>query len=109
MSGSAERNSVALTMSTPVPLDAAGRLCVIPRITPRVRLDASRGFGVQLFDLRDRPRLPIESVTKLRIGRQLLRQDLDCDGSVETGIAGLVDLAHATGDCALDLIDRRCF
>ena len=40
----------------------------------------------------------------------MLRQDLDGDGAVQTGIAGLVDLAHpARAEGGLDLIraERR--
>ena len=53
-----------------------------------------RTYVIQLADVwmvqgRDGARLPIESI------RELLFGNFDGDGSVEAGIAGLPDLAHA--------------
>jgi len=60
-----------------------------------VLADVVQRADVRVIELRYRPGLVVESITKLRIGRQRSREDLDGDGSVETRIAGLVDLAHA--------------
>ena len=57
--------------------------------------DVVQRADMRVIELRNRPCLAVEPVTKLRIGRQRFREDLDGDGPVETRIAGLVDLAHA--------------
>ena len=62
---------------------------------PSVLADVVQRADVRVIELRYRPRLAVESITKLRIGRQRFREDLDGDGSIQTRIAGLVDLAHA--------------
>ena len=62
---------------------------------PSVLADVVQRADMRVIELRNRPRLAVESITKLRIGRQRFREDLDGDGSIQTRIAGLVDLAHA--------------
>jgi hypothetical protein len=46
-------------------------------------------------------RFAIEALAQLRVRRERLRQNLDRDRAIESGIAGAVDFAHST--CA----DRR--
>ena len=38
-----------------------------------------------------------EAGTKLRTGVQMSRENFDGDGAIEAGVAGAVDLAHASG------------
>jgi hypothetical protein len=46
-------------------------------------------------ELRDRLRLPIETLTELVVVREVARQDLQRDDAVEAGVSGSIDLAHA--------------
>ena len=40
-------------------------------------------------------RFSLEPRQAIRISRKRLRQDLECDLSIQLGIGGLIDLAHA--------------
>src|SRR4030095_12768164 len=56
-------------------------------------------------ELREGARFAVKPITKLRIGREGFRQDLDRDGAIQTSVAGFVDLAHAAGaDGGLDFV-----
>ena len=46
---------------------------------------------------RERLRLALEPLLQVRVGGDVLGQDLDGDGAVEPRVGGLVDLAHAAG------------
>jgi hypothetical protein len=47
-----------------------------------------------MIELRDHAGFPVESLTELPIGGKGLGQDLDRDGAIQSGVAGLVDFAH---------------
>jgi len=66
-------------------------------------LDGGRGFRLGTPGTRT-PR-PHPSRAALRVGAQFWEQNLDGDGAVETGVAGLVDLPHsACADEAQDFV-----
>jgi len=52
---------------------------------------------VGMAQARDRLRLALEARPAILIGTDIRREDLDGNGSVEAGVAGLVHLAHAAG------------
>ena len=59
---------------------------------------------VRVTQAGDGLRLALEARAAVRVGAELGREDLDGDGAVEAGVAGLVDLAHAAcPDGGLDL------
>jgi hypothetical protein len=59
---------------------------------------------VRMREPRDRPRLVRKSSAAARVGRRVRRQDLQRDVTVEPGVAGPIDFAHAAGAGeALDL------
>ena len=64
---------------------------------PSLLADVVEGADVRMVELRDRPRLALEALAELRIGRERVGQDLDRDGAIEARVAGPVDLAHAAG------------
>ncbi len=67
--------------------------------------DVVQRADVRVVELGNRARFTIEALAETRVGGERVRQDLDRDGAVETGIAGLVDLAHTAGtDRALNLV-----
>jgi hypothetical protein len=51
---------------------------------------------VGMVQRRERLRLALEAGQALRVEGEAIRQDLDRDITIEPGIAGAVDLAHAT-------------
>jgi len=52
-----------------------------------------------------RARFAVKTITKLRIGREGFRQDLDRDGALQTRVEGFVNLAHAaSADGGLDFV-----
>src|SRR5262249_36548646 len=57
--------------------------------------DVVERADVRVRELRDRLRFPLEPLARLGRGGEVLRQDLDRDGSFQTSIPRLVDLPHA--------------
>jgi hypothetical protein len=54
----------------------------------------------------DRLGFALESLAQTaRVGK-ILRQDLECDSSRQAGIAGAINLSHATGAYELDNLER---
>ena len=45
-------------------------------------------------EMRDRPRLAIESLAELRVRGERLRQDLDRDRAIQARVPRFIDLAH---------------
>src|SRR6185436_914451 len=60
-----------------------------------VLADVVQRADVLVGELGDRARLPIEALAELRVDRQRGGEDLDGDGTIEAGVAGAIDLAHA--------------
>ena len=59
---------------------------------------------VRMREPRDRPRLVRKSRAAACVGRRVRRQDLERDVTVEPGVAGSINFAHAAGAGeALDL------
>jgi hypothetical protein len=56
-----------------------------------------QGADIRVRELRDRTGFAIEPLTELRIGGEHIWEDLDCDRTVESRVARLIHLAHATG------------
>ena len=50
-----------------------------------------------MIERREQTRFASEARAALRIGREVLGQDLDRDVAIEPGVAGAIDLAHAAG------------
>ena len=70
-----------------------------------VLADVVERADVGVVQAGDGLRFPREARAAIRIGAQFCGQDLDGDCAVETGVAFLVDLAHAAGaDSRLDLV-----
>ena len=55
-----------------------------------------------MFETADRLRLALEALLQVADRRRVRGQDFDRDGSVETGVAGFVDFAHAAGTGKLE-------
>jgi hypothetical protein len=58
--------------------------------------DVVERADVGMRQLGDGACLAVEALAELRIGGELLRQDLDRDGPIEPRIPGPVHLAHST-------------
>ena len=57
--------------------------------------DVEQRADVRMIERRDRARLALEAVAKLRVGRERRGEDLDRDGAIEPRVARAIDLAHA--------------
>ena len=55
--------------------------------------DVVQDADVRMIEGGDRARLAVEALPELWIVSELWRQDFDCDGTIEAGIAGLVHFA----------------
>ena len=70
-----------------------------------VLADVVERADVRVVQAGDGLRFALEAGAAVRVGADLGREDLDGDGAVEAGVAGLVDLAHAAGaDGGEDLV-----
>src|SRR6185295_7946967 len=56
--------------------------------------DVVQWTDVGVIELRDRAGLAIEAFAKLRVARELGREDLDRHGAIQACVAGFVDLSH---------------
>ena len=52
---------------------------------------------MRMSQRRNRPRLALEPGSRFGLIRQVIDQDLDRDGSIESRIVGLEDLSHSPG------------
>ena len=59
--------------------------------------DVVEHADVRMVHRPDRPRFAVEPLAQLRVVGEDRREDLDGDGAVEPGVAGLVDLPHPAG------------
>jgi hypothetical protein len=67
--------------------------------------DVVEGADVRVVKARDGLGFARKALAELRIVREALVQDLEGNGAIETGVARLVDLAHASGtECSGDFI-----
>ena len=62
-----------------------------------VRADVINGQNVRMIERGCRPRLLLETLHPLRIGREIGRENLERDPAVQPPVFGEVDLAHAAG------------
>ena len=56
--------------------------------------DVMKRADVWMVQRRDGPRFAVEALLGFQIGRKMLRQNLDCYGTVEARVAGTIHLAH---------------
>ncbi len=59
--------------------------------------DVVEDTDVRMIQAGDGARFALETLPRVGIVRQVFRQNLDSYGAVEPGVAGAVNLAHATG------------
>lgn len=60
-------------------------------------LESIDSADVRVVERGEHPRFACEPCSALRVGRQVRRQDLDRDITIELAVAGAIDLAHAAG------------
>jgi hypothetical protein len=66
-------------------------------VGPGLVADVVEGTDVGVGEGRDGPRLALEALAQLRALREVRGQDLEGHRALEAGVAGPVDLAHASG------------
>jgi hypothetical protein len=59
--------------------------------------DVVQRADMRVVETRDRLRFQFKPLLQCRVRRDMLRQDLDGDGAIETSVLRLVDLPHAAG------------
>ena len=82
---------------TPAPREAAS-LVGSPRPTPAPRRmpNVVKRANVRMVQAGDRLGLALEPPLQVGIGRDVCGENLDGDGAIQAGIAGLVDFAHSS-------------
>lgn len=66
-------------------------------VNPAVVADVVKDADVRVLQRRDRARFPLEPLLELRIVADVLRKDLQGDGTVQARVSGFVHLAHTAG------------
>ena len=51
--------------------------------------------NVRMIQRANGPRLTLKALAQIRVGRQVRRQDFDCDGPIKPCVSGLIDFPHA--------------
>jgi hypothetical protein len=73
----------------------------VDRVLGRARrilmTDVVQRADMRVVETRDRLRFQFKPLLHCRVRRDMLRQDLDGDGAIETSVLRLVDLPHAAG------------
>ena len=59
--------------------------------------DAVYGGDIRMIECRERLCLAVESSESVRIGREHIGKNFDCDMSIEARVAGAIHLTHSTG------------
>ncbi len=59
-----------------------------------VMTDVMERADVRMIEVRDGARFALEPLAERRVGRELFGEHLDGDNTIQSGVAGLLDLAH---------------